>query len=256
MADKALTSGTSVEKALNILLEFTPNNNEMGTTELSMKLGMHKSTTSRLISILVSSNFLQQNLITKKYSLGRSAYIIGHAATRSAHSRLLTIAQPHLVELSQRTGESIALEIVSGIDFILAMQVEGPSHLRFNFQQGELVPINVAAGAKSILAYSDAQFLESCLQREFEIFNEKTIASKEEYRKILAQVREEGIAYDRGERYHDIYAMAAPIRPPEGPPIAAVIMAGPASRLTDAFLHSVTGDLKEIAGKIMNNLYY
>ncbi|SHO43859.1 IclR family transcriptional regulator [Desulfopila aestuarii] len=255
MSKQLVITGSSVEKALNILLAFAPHNTEMGTTEISMKLGMHKSTTSRLISILVATNFLQQNRQTRKYSLGRSAYRIGHAATRSTDTRLLAVAQPYLIELSQKTGESIALELVSGLNVILALHVEGPSHLRFNFQQGELVPINVAAGAKVILAYSDAAFVESCLQREFEKFNDKTIVSKDEYRKLLAKIRSEGIAYDRGERYPDIHAMAVPIRNPEGQPTAAVIMAGPASRLTDSFLRSVIADLQETAEKITKQLY-
>jgi DNA-binding IclR family transcriptional regulator len=256
MNDKIMATGTSVEKALSILLVFTPDNTEKGTTEISLQLGLHKSTTSRLISILVAANFLQQNSQTRKYSLGRSAYRIGHSATRTTNTRLLSVAHPYLIELSQKTGESIALEIVSGFNVILAMHVEGPSHLRFNFQQGELVPINVAAGAKVILAYSDAALLESCLQQEFRKYNENTIVSKDEYRRLLAKIRDEGIAYDRGERYTDIHAMAVPVRNPEEQPIAAVIMAGPASRLTDSFLHSVIADLQETAENITRKLYF
>ena len=246
---------SSAEKALNILLAFSSSTKEMGTTELSQKLGMHKSTTSRLIKTLVAANFLQQNPATRKYLLGMSAYQIGYAANRSLDSRLLSIAQPHLYELAQQTGESVALELLSGTNVILASHVEGPSHLRFNFQQGEIVPINVAAGAKAILAHSDADFLESCLQREFEKFNEQTIVSKKKYRALLKQVRKDGISYDRGERYVDIHAMAVPIHYGGITPKAAVIIAGPASRLTDSFLKSADQPLRETASKISELLH-
>lgn len=246
---------SSVEKGLNILLAFTPNNIELGTTELSVKSGLHKSTTSRLIKTLVASKFLQQNPLTKKYMLGRSAYRLGHAAIRSLNTRLLAVAQPFLTDLSQQTGESVALELLSGVNVILALHVEGPSHLRFNFQQGELVPINVAAGAKVLLSQSTPEFIDACLQRNFEKFNEKTIVSKQEYRQLLATVREEGVAYDRGERYRDIHAMAVPIKCPGESPKAAVIMAGPATRLTDDFLRSMAPKLKETADKISSRLY-
>ncbi len=250
------SNSSSAEKALNILLAFTPFNNEMGTTELSIKLGLHKSTTSRLIKLLVATHFLQQNPQTKKYMLGKSAQKIGNATARSFDSRFLAIAQPCLTELSQQTGESIALEMLSGTNVVLALHVEGPSHIRFNFQQGELVPINVAAGAKIILAHSDQELLEFCLQQEFERFNDNTIISKDQYRKLLQEIKKTDIAYDRGERYQDTHAMAVPIYNSDGPPKAAVVIAGPAFRLNEQFLKSVVSSLRQTAEKISRLLFY
>jgi IclR family transcriptional regulator, KDG regulon repressor len=256
MTKMMVENSSSAEKALNILLAFTPHNTEMGTTEVSVKLGLHKSTTSRLIKLLVATHFLQQNPITKKYMLGRSAQKIGNATTRSLDSRLLAIAQPCLAELSRQTGESVALELLSGTNVVLAMHVEGPSHIRFNFQQGELLPINVAAGAKVILAHSTPEFLEICLQQEFERFNDNTIVSKDDYRRLLQEIRQTGIAYDRGERYQDTHAIAVPISNSAGPPKVAVVIAGPAFRLNDQFLKSVLAPLRQTAEKISKLLFY
>jgi len=248
-------NSSSAEKALNILLSFTPYNNELGTTDLSKKLGIHKSTISRLIKQLVATDFLQQNPFTRKYMLGKSALKIGHATTRSLDSKLLTTAQPYLNRLSQLTGESVALEMLSGTNIVLALHVEGPSHIRFNFQQGEQVPINVAAGAKVILSHSEPKLLKLCLQQEFTRFNENTIISKEEYRKLLKEIKKTGIAYDRGERYRDTHAMAALIHSPDGGPKAAVVIAGPAFRLTDEFLESAITPLKKTAEKISSQFF-
>lgn len=253
---KKTKNSSSAEKALNILLAFTPDNNEMGTTEISVKLGMHKSTVSRLLKLLVNTNFLQQNPLTKKYLLGSSALRIGHATTRSIDSRLLTVAHPLLAELSQKLGESIALEMLSGTNVVLALHVEGPSHIRFNFQQGEQVPINVAAGAKVILAQSDPKFVEICLEQEFEKFNENTIISKAAYRKQLREIKKSGVAYDRGERYPNTHAMATPIYDMEGNCKAAVVIAGPAHRLTESFLESAIIPLQETSEKISKLLFY
>ena len=248
-------NSSSAEKALNILLAFVPYNNEMGTTDLSRKLGIHKSTVSRLIKLLVATDFLQQNPLTKKYMLGKSALKIGNATTRSLDSKLLTVAQPHLSELSQLIGESVALEMLSGTNVVLALHVEGPSHIRFNFQQGEQVPINVAAGAKAILSDIDPKLLELCLQQEFTRFNEYTIVAKETYRKLLKEIKQNGVAYDRGERYRDTHAMATSIHSPEGGPKAAVVIAGPAFRMTDELLESALIPLKATAEKISNYLF-
>lgn len=255
MTNQANLNLSSVEKALNIMLCFNSGQAELGTTEISAKTGLPKSTASRLIKTLVTARFLRQNAETKKYLFGSSAYQLGIAAAKSMNSRLLAIAQPYLQNLAETTNESVALELLTGFDVVLAMHVEGPGHLRFNFQRGELVPINVAAGAKVILAHHEADFVETCLHRDFHSFNENTITSKEEYRKLLRKIRKEGVAFDRGERYLDIRAMAAPIINPLGPPIAAVIIAGPTSRLTESFLGKVKPKLLNTVEMIGKSLY-
>ncbi len=249
------TNSSSAEKALSILLAFTPDNKEMGTTELSLKLGLHKSTTSRLIKLLVGTNFLQQNPLTKKYLLGSSALRIGHATTRSLDSKLLAVAHPCLAELSQLLGESVAMEMLSGTNIVLALHVEGPSHIRFNFQQGEQVPINVAAGAKVILSQSDPTLVGICLEQNFQKYNENTIVSKGQYRKLLKEIKKSGIAYDKGERYLNTHAMATPIYNLDGNTKAAVVIAGPAHRLTDSFLESALTPMRETADRISQLLF-
>lgn len=237
-------------------MSFTPYNQEMGTLEISKKLGIHKSTVSRLLHLLANHGFLQQNPDTKRYCLGRSAADIGNAATRALNSSIVAAAQPFLSELSQLTGESVALEILSGTNVVLACHVEGQRHIRFSFQPNEQVPINVAAGAKAILAYSSPGLVDLLLKRKFNRFNEKTITAKKEYRGVLEEVKSSGLAYDWGERYADTYAIAAPIFNHEETAVAAVVIAGPAFRMTADFFREVSEPLKGTAANIAQRLYF
>ena len=247
---------SSTEKALKILMAFAPYNHEMGTLELSDKLGIHKSTVSRLLHLLTANGFLQQNPATKKYLLGRSVAEIGNAVFKSLDNAIVSIAQPYLNRLSEKMGESVALEVVSGTNIFLACHVEGRQHIRFSFQLGEQVPINVAAGAKAILAYSTPEFVRQCLSQKFERYNTHTIVSKRAYRSLLDEVQLTGIAYDHGERFADTHAMATPIFNHEGRPIAAVVIAGPAFRLTPSFLNRAIEPLKQTAAKISQRLFH
>ncbi len=247
---------SSTEKALSILKAFTPQNNEMGTLELSKKLDIHKSTVSRLLQILSACEFLQQNPETKKYQLGRAAAEIGHAVISSLNNALVNIARPFLAQLSERVSESVALEQLSGTNIILASHVEGRRHIRFSFSLGEQLPINVAAGAKAILAYCSPEFVDRCLKKKFVRFNERTIVSKKQYRELLRQVRATGIAYDKGERYEDTFAVATPIFNHESKPVAAVVIAGPAFRMTPQLLDDTIAPLKQTASEISRRLYY
>ena len=247
---------SSTEKALKILKAFTPQNHEMGTLELSRKIGIHKSTVSRLLQVLASNEFLQQNPETKKYLLGKAAAEIGHAVINSLNNDLVNIARPFLVELSEQVNESVALEQLSGTNIILASHVEGRRHIRFSFSPGEQLPINVAAGAKAILAFCPAEFVDNCMKKKFVRFNERTIVSKKKYREILKQVYQTGIAYDRGERYEDTFAIATPIFNHSGAPVAAVVVAGPAFRMVSEFLDAAIAPLKNAAAQISQRLFH
>jgi DNA-binding IclR family transcriptional regulator len=247
---------SSTEKALKILMAFAPYNQEMGTLELSEKLNIHKSTVSRLLHLLTANGFLQQNPDNKKYLLGRAVAEIGNAVIKSLDSTIVSIAQPYLNGLSEKVGESVALEVVSGTNIFLAGHVEGHQHIRFSFQLGEQVPINVAAGAKAILAHSTPEFVRQCLKQKFERFNANTIVSKKEYRALLKEVQRTGVAYDHGERFADTHAVATPIFNHQRIPVAAAVIAGPAFRLTPQFLESVVNPLKQTANEISQRLFY
>ncbi len=247
---------SSTEKALKILMAFTPNNSEMGTLELSEKLDLHKSTVSRLLQTLTAHGFLQQNPDTKRYLLGRSAARIGNAVIRSLNNNIVSIAIPHLNDLCRKTGESVALEVLSGFNVVLAYHVEGQRHIRFSFDLGEQVPINVAAGAKAILAFSEPGFVRQCMTKNpFARFNANTITSRSAYLALLRDIRKDGVAYDRGERYEDTHAVATPIFNHERLPVAAVVIAGPAFRMTAAYLKDAAGPLQRTATEISRRLF-
>lgn len=253
--ERSKSNMSSTEKALNILMAFTPHNHPLGTLELSKKLGIHKSTVSRLLHLLADNGFLHQNPETKKYMLGRAVAQIGNAVLRSLNNEIVTIAQPYLNELSDAVGESVALEVVSGTNVILAYHSEGRGHIRFSFQLGEQVPIHVAAGSKTILAYSPPEFVDQCLKRKFNRYTDNTIVSKKSYRELLDKVRLSGFAYDNGERYEDTKAIAAPILNHEGIAVAAVVIAGPAFRLTPEFFADVATPLKQTAEEISQRMF-
>ena len=78
---------TAIEKALELLLTFAPQNAELGTTELSEKLGYHKATTSRILLTLTDHGFLRQNSATKKFSLGPSIQRLSSALDSFARLR-------------------------------------------------------------------------------------------------------------------------------------------------------------------------
>ena len=68
-----------IGKALIILQSFAEGNGELGTIEISQKLGFHKATVSRILLNLNRHDFVYQDPKTKKYSLGPSILLLSNS---------------------------------------------------------------------------------------------------------------------------------------------------------------------------------
>lgn len=237
MQKSANNTHQSLERALDVLMVFTPDNLELGATEVSEKIGgVHRSTVTRLLHVLTRRGFLQQNPSTKKYSLGRSAARIGRAVAQSLDSQLVNIAQPHVNALRDAVGETAALEVFYESNTILAYYAKGRRLVQVSFRIGDRLPVHVAAGAKAVLAFLPLDMAESLIPKKLVRFTPHTITNRKALLKQLAEIRKSGLAFDLGERDEDVHVIAAPVFNHENRPVAAVVISVPVSRkdtLTD-----------------------
>jgi len=248
----------SVQKALQILLAYLPHNQPMGTMDISQMLGLHKSTVSRLLGVLTYYDFLQQDPITKKFMLGRSAAEIGTAIRRSLKDHLVSLTQPHIDQLRNLVGETIALEVWTGDGTILAYRAEA-FHMRREFllRVGDRVDLHVSAGARVILAFMPNQIVENVLSAtSYPKYTEKTITSPEILKEMLSDIRREGLAHSSGERHLDSEIFSAPVFDHEKRPVAAVSLFTARERLESVHTSEVLSALKQTAADISARLLY
>ncbi len=246
----------SVERALRILMAFTPNNADRSVAELSKELGIHTSTVSRLLQVLANSGFVSQDPWTKKYSLGKSAFAIGNAIYQTVRERMVIIAQPYLDSLRDSIGQDVGLEVLVGNTTILAYRAWGPNQFRTRFTLGDRLPAHVVAGGKAILAYSPTDFVNGVLQGGLTSLTTKTVTDLEVVKKRLAEYRENGLAYDLGESDLDYHFVAAPVFNFAGRPVAAVVTGDLAEKVQGAFSAETLSALRETASKISARLMY
>jgi len=246
---------SSVQKAISILLSFIPDNKAMGNLELSKSLGLNKSTVSRLTGVLVRYGLMQQDKATQKYELGRTSALLGMAVEASQNERLAQLGQPYVDYLRDVVGESVCLEVLvaSGLNKVVCKAV-GPPPLSVTFHA--TLPMNVDAGAKAILAFSDPEFAESMINGDFTKLTDNTITDSAVFKAQLEEVRQQGIAYDHAEFDADIHAVSAAVFNHLKKPIAALTICVPANRI-----HKITDPnnielLKKTAMMISGRLFY
>ena len=252
------TDYLSVQKALQILLAFLPHNQEMGTMEVSKQLDMHKSTVSRLLNVLSHYDFIRQDPRTKKYMLGMSAARMGTAIRRSLREHLVSITQPCIDELRNAIGETIALEVWSGSDTVLAYRAEALNQRRtYLLRVGDRVDVHVSAGARAILAFLPPQIVERVLQdAEFKQYTAGTISDPEVLKAQFADIRKQGFARSSGERHYDSEIIAVPIFDHEKKPVAAVSLFTTAERVTALIQSHAILRIKMTAADISAKLLY
>ncbi len=246
----------AIEKALSILTLFIPNNQELGTIEISHILGFHKATVSRTLLLLTQNGFLERDAKSKKFRLGPVIFNLGLSITRSLKNNLVTLAKPYLDDLRNESEESVILEILSGKNIIMAYIAEGPRRVRHAGSIGDTLPIHVAAGAKSILAFSPTEVWDNLLDKKLPRLTPNTITEPEMFKDQLREIRQDGVSFDVEEHDIDISAVGAPILDAEGFPVAAVVVAGPSNRISKDKNSLISLMVKSTALKISKRLYY
>jgi DNA-binding IclR family transcriptional regulator len=246
----------AVEKALRILMAFTPHNEKTAAVTLSKKLGLHPSTTNRLLKVLKKHGFVEQDPETKKYFLGRSNLFLAQAVIESLNTDLVSIARPFIDNLRDKISESVGLEVWVGDATILAYAALGPQLIRISGTLGARMPLHVAAGARAIMAHLPADVVDDLLDGEFKRFTSKTITDPKAIKRKLKEIKRKGISLEQGELDEDVHVMAAPVFDSMKRPVAAVAIGVPAYRMKSHVQGDMVTLLKETAEKISGRLYY
>jgi DNA-binding IclR family transcriptional regulator len=246
----------AIEKALIMLKLFNPTNQEMGTVEISKILGYHKATVSRTLLLLARHGFLEQNPVNKKFKLGPTILSLGMILSRSLKADLVHIAKPHMDALRDRFQESVVLEVLSTKHVVVAYISEGPKRIRLAGEIGDILPVYVTAGAKSILAFSSQEIRDNLLDQEFKPLTPNTITDPEKLVQQFNEIRKTGVSFDSGEHDVDINAIGAPILNIEERPVAAVVIAGFSKNIDTNPNSEMVKAVKETAITISKSLYY
>ncbi|WP_394356531.1 IclR family transcriptional regulator [Spiractinospora alimapuensis] len=134
--------------------------------------------------------------------------------------RLLSIAQPVLVQLRDLTGESAQLYRRQDDVRVCVAAAERSSGLRDTVPVGSELPMTAGSAAQILLAWEDSDRIRRGLRGSH--FDATT----------LAQVRRRRWAQSVGEREQGVASVSAPVTGPGGKAIAAVSVSGPIERLT------------------------
>lgn len=198
-----------VEKCVVVLDLLARATGNMSYSEIAETTGYNKSSTHRILSILMGQGLVQLDERNKSYSVGPK--LVSWARSAWQKTDLNQIEDTDLSDLSKATGMNVAVAVLSdnSVTFIrtniirpykLAVKIGGQSEL------------HCTAVGKVFLAYMEPLEREEYLRTaEMEKYTETTLTTPDALSRDIAQVRERGYAIADREEFYQVVGMAAPI---------------------------------------------
>ena len=238
----------SVDRAASLLLALGDCTGDAGVTELARRLGLHKSTASRLLATLEKRGLVEQDEESGKYRLGLIVIRLADHAERTLDLR--SIAMPELDRLARATRETTSLGVVEGDQMLTVAQADGPNLVALGDWTGRVAPLHSVAAGKVLLASLPEREIMRLVRRGLDRRTERTITQLEPLLEDLARVRRRGFATAFGEFDQGLNAVAAPVHDARGRVIAALNVWGPAFRVTPSRIPELAGLVREAAGAV------
>ena len=213
-----------VALALEILAETS---GEAGVSDVARRLGVHKSTASRLLATLAARGLVERTT-SGGYRLGVG--LLRYVGVALTGLETVSQARPVLEELSARTRETANLAVLDRLDVVYVDQVTGSHAVVTVNWVGLRRPAHASSSGKVLLAFGSDAVVERLLSRRLARLTERTITDPAVLRGVLADVRRRGFAATIGELEDQLSTIAAPVWS-DRKVIAAVSISGPAYRL-------------------------
>src|SRR6476659_9352629 len=99
-----------LDKAVRVLMLFTPEKPEWGVTGIAREVDMSKSTVHRILRVLEQHGFLTQDPGTRRFRLGLAGIELGRRA--QAGLELRKVALPVMEQISAQSDETVLLQVV------------------------------------------------------------------------------------------------------------------------------------------------
>ncbi len=241
----------TLERGLLLLETFDADNPDMSLNELRERTGLPKATIQRLMKTLEARRWVAYESSTRKYHLGASVLRISYLA--ASHSELVRVTHPFLVRLAEETRETASLCVWTDLGPLMLDTVLTPRHFKPATNIGLILGMSTADG-QVLIAFGPEEAWDTLLANPIPHPNELTVTDPVQVRERWQRIKEEGVAYDRGEWNLEIPAVAVPVFDRQGRLRGSLAIAPPIERTTEEALHRYAEVLKAAATEIAQKL--
>jgi DNA-binding IclR family transcriptional regulator len=221
-------SGVQAVERVVQALEILAQEGSAAVGDMAERIGVHKSTASRILGALEAHGFVQQSSRRGKYQLGVGLLRIASSIPRRLS--LVHAARPVLEDLAQHYGETVNLAVQRAAYAVNVDQAMGAANVASYDWIGNLTPLHATSSGKVFLAYMHPRLRDEVLREAPpEALTPRTL-TREQLDRQLQDVLRQGYASTHSELEDGLNAVAAPVFGHTGEVVGAVSISGPAFR--------------------------
>ncbi len=212
-----------LKRGLQVLECFDLEKPNLSLHEMSLRVGLPKTTTFRILSTLVAEGYVVQ---LDKYHYGLSHRLMRLGSLSRQSLGLHDMMHPLLERLAAETGETVEVSVLDGDCRICIDVVESASSLKSIVHAGTRLPLAFGATGKMFLAHLAPPEVERIIagRPESASFDRAVLAGQ------LAAIRAQGFSLTRDERVPGATAISVPLRDELGVVKYCMTVTGPTGR--------------------------
>lgn len=214
----------AAERALAVLQHVAGSPEPLSATDVTVDLGIDKSTSSRVLALLVEQGWLIRDPWTRLFSVGPT--LAGLSAKAAISDQLRSLLLPLLSGLREETGETVSFHQRVGDRRVCVAGLEGPQVIRRALPVGDVFPLHHGPSGKSMLAFADPE-------QRARAFADADPGRLAGIRGEVELVARDGFLSVDGDPGPDVGAISAPVFD-RGGVFGSITIAGPVQRWDEA----------------------
>lgn len=242
----------AVHHAIALLKALPPDGRAIGVSELARRIGLHKSTVSRLVATLSRHDFVERQNGNGGVQLGMG--LVAVVSPLFGRLDVSRIAKPILDTIAAETGETANLALWRGTEAVMADQTLGSRAVVHYAWPGKCVPAHTTAAGKAFLAHLPPDALDKILAGGLKHYTPFSITDPAELRRELETVRRRGFAVNDEENELESCGVASVVRDFRGEVCAVLTVAGPKHRFEPSQRDAIATVVLRSAGELSRRL--
>ena len=228
---EAPKSDGTVGKALQVLDQVAEFRRPVRFSELLENSPFPKPTLYRFVQTLTNQGMLSFDPDRQTYAMGVRLVRLAHSAWR--YSSLARVARPYIEALAAKVGEAVHLAQFDNGHVLFVDRCKATDQFETLAQAGKIAPGYCTGVGKAILAFMPEVEQNRALdQQSYTAYTPFTLTNRAALMTEIAQIKEDGFAYDREEHEQGIISIACPILNGQGRVVGAVSIATSTNRYT------------------------
>jgi DNA-binding IclR family transcriptional regulator len=216
-----MSAAPAADHVLRMLALLSHHPEPVSAGMVAATLRLPRSTTYRLLSILIDHGFVRYLPEERRYGLSVAAYELGSAYARQAP--LQRIARPVVRQLVDRMKQNAHLAVLHGRDVLYVIEERAAGRPMLITDVGVRLPAVVTASGLAMLAGLPATQVRALFPSAAAFVDtERGPTTPTRLRQLLSDVRNRGYATEEGSVTSGLFSVAQAVLDHAGHPIAAV----------------------------------